>query len=119
MIKVVFFIDQEGRVPVMDWIEHLSPKIQDKAETRITALAEYGEFLRRPLAAPLQDGINELRWEYFNINYRILYAFEGKGKAVLLNAFTKKRIVPHTELKKALERFKLFKSNPIRYTYKE
>jgi len=49
-------------------------------------LEEHGETLRRPIVEYLSDKLYELRPK----QVRILYAFIGKGTAVILHAFRKK-----------------------------
>lgn len=59
--NVVFYGDPDGSCPVLGWLDHQPPKVQDKCVVRIERLAELGHELRRPEADLLEDGIYELR----------------------------------------------------------
>lgn len=62
----VFFYreSQDGRVPLLQWLEGLPTKVQAKCTERIDRLGELGHELRRPEADFLRDGIYELRASY-------------------------------------------------------
>ena len=59
--RVVFFRDEEGCVPFLDWFHVIPEKTQDKCRIKIQRMAELGHELRRPEADYLRDGIYELR----------------------------------------------------------
>ena len=44
---VVFYKDREGNVPVLEWLDSLPVKIQDKCVVKIERLCELGHELRR------------------------------------------------------------------------
>ena len=71
--EVVFFASTPGVAPLLEWLDQLPTKVQDKCLVRIERLAELGYELRRPEADLLRDGIYELRVRYGTVNYRILY----------------------------------------------
>lgn len=83
VITVVFYQEDDGTVPVLEWLDSLPRKAQDKCFVRISRLEELGHELRRPEADLLRDNIYELRIGLQGINYRILYFFHGKQAAVL------------------------------------
>src|SRR5258705_9222863 len=61
---VVFFQDEAGNVPVVEWLRALrrtDRKAYAKCVVRIRRLVERGHELRRPEADFLRDGIYELR----------------------------------------------------------
>lgn len=63
-VDVVFYQEEEGVVPVLDWLGELARRdrrIVVKCRERIERLAELGYELRRPEADLLRDGIYELR----------------------------------------------------------
>ena len=60
-IQVVFYKDEGGAVPVLEWITELIPKAQAKCLARIKRLQQRGHELRRPEADYLRDGMYELR----------------------------------------------------------
>jgi DNA-dependent RNA polymerase auxiliary subunit epsilon len=49
-ISVVFYQEDAGRVPVLDWLDHLPVKTQDECRVRIERLRDLGHELRRPEA---------------------------------------------------------------------
>ena len=71
-IAVVFYQEAAETVPVLDWLDRLSAKAQDKCRVRIERLQELGHDLRRPEADYLRYGIYELRVGLRGINYRML-----------------------------------------------
>lgn len=59
--QVVFYQEAAGSVPVLDWLDTLPAKAQDKCRVKIERLQDLGHELRRPEADLLRDGIYELR----------------------------------------------------------
>jgi putative component of toxin-antitoxin plasmid stabilization module len=77
-IAVVFYRDDDGSVPVLDWLDGINqPKAVVKCLEKIERLKAEGYSLRRPEADLLRDGIYELRIGLSGINYRLLYFFHG------------------------------------------
>ena len=60
-IKVIFYKEDDGTVPILEWLDCLQEKALDKCTVRIERLGELGHELRRPEADLLRDGIYELR----------------------------------------------------------
>jgi hypothetical protein len=60
-ISVVFYQEDAKTVPVLDWLDRLPAKAQDKCRVRIERLRDLGHGLRRPEADYLGDGIYEFR----------------------------------------------------------
>jgi phage-related protein len=118
-IRVVFFQEVGGSAPVLDWLDALPPKAQDKCLVKIERLRDLGHELRRPEADLLRDGIYELRIGLQGLNYRILYFFHGRVAAVLAHGLVKEREVPTKDIEKALERKRLFEHDPYTHTYRE
>ena len=118
-IRVVFYREAEGSVPVLEWFDGLSAKAQDKCRIRIQRLAELGHELRRPEADILRDGIYELRVGLRRLNYRILYFFHGRVAAVLAHGFTKQDRVPDAAIEMALARKRKYEQDPKLYTFEE
>ena len=117
--RVLFFRDDDGSVPLLEWLDVIPQKAQDKCFVRLERLQELGHALRRPEADYLRDGIHELRIGLHGINYRILYFFYGKTAVVLTNGLTKNREVPPREIDVAIERQRKFDDDPQRHTYAE
>jgi phage-related protein len=117
--RVVFYRELEGSVPVLEWLDTLPAKIQDKCVVKIERLRELGHELRRPEADLLQQGIYELRIGREGMNYRILCFFHGRMAAVLAHGLVKEREVPTKDIQVALERKRCFEQNPHTHIYRE
>jgi phage-related protein len=119
--KIIFYEDENGEVPVLEWLQALlkqNRKAYANCVTRIQQLADSGHELRRPAADYLQDGIYELRAKHVNVQYRILYFFQGQNIAILAQAIVKEQsAVPKVEIDRALRRKQRFESNPDQHTY--
>lgn len=118
-IPVVFYRESDGTAPVLEWLDTLPAKAQDKCRIKIERLCELGHELRRPEADLLRDGIYELRIGLQGMNYRILYFFHGRTAAVLAHGLVKERVVPSREIEVALTRKRRFEQDPDRHTYEE
>ena len=117
--RVVFFKEDDGTVPILDWLDGLQPRALDKCTVRIERLAELGHELRRPESDYLRDGIHELRIGLQHLNYRILYFFHGRTVAVISHGLVKEDVVPPREIERAIERKRKFERNPQAHTYAE
>lgn len=118
-IQVVFYQEDDGAVPVLEWLDTLPRKAQDKCTVKIERLAELGHELRRPEADFLKDKIYELRVGFQGTNYRLLYFFYGTTAAVLAHGIVKEREVPLNEIDRAIERRRKFEAAPELHTYQE
>lgn len=117
--RVVFYQEPDGHAPVLEWLDRLPVKIQDKCVIKIERLRALGHELRRPEADLLRQGIYELRIGREGMNYRILYFFHGRMAAVLAHGLVKEREVPAKDIQAALERKRLFEQDPQAHTYRE
>jgi len=117
--KVVFFKEDDGSVPTLEWLDSLPEKALDKCRVRIERLEALGHELRRPEADLLRDGIYELRVGLRHVNYRMLYFFHGRNAAVLSHGLVKAAEVPTKEIAKAIERKRKFERNPKAHTHEE
>jgi phage-related protein len=118
-IEVVFYKEDDGSAPILEWLDSLPTKALDKCTVRIERLKELGHELRRPEADYLRDGVYELRVGLQHVNYRILYFFHGRIAAVISHGLVKESAVPAKEIERALERKRKFEIDPIGHTYKE
>jgi len=118
-IQVVFFRDDDGAVPVLDWLDGLNDKAQAKCLVKIERLRDMGHELRRPEADYLRDAIYELRVGLGGINYRILYFFHGRIAAVLAHALVKEPVVPSKAIDLAVKRKRKFESDPEGHIHRE
>ena len=86
---VVYFQEEGGTVPLIEWLDDLPAKVQDKCQARLARLEMLGHELRRPEADFLRDGIYELRVSLQGQQYRMLYFFHGKVAAVVSHGLMK------------------------------
>ena len=102
MSNVDFYHKINGKCPVKEYLDSLSPKLRTKTLRSIMLLEEFGTNLRLPYSASIGNGIFELRSVVGNDITRVLYFFiEGKT-AILTNGFTKKtQKTPMREIEKA------------------
>jgi phage-related protein len=146
--EVVFYRDDDGSVPVLQWLDELPLKARLKLVVRLERLRELGHELRRPEADFLRDGIHELRMSLNHVQYRILYAFhtetrdvpkaeirtaktgsvkQSRGKqqlprrtiAVLAHGIIKEGRVPDEEIDRARVGMERFASDPAGHTHRE
>ena len=120
--RVVFFQDETGHPPVLNWLEDLQ-KTNGKAwahcRAKIVLLSHAGHELRRPAADFLRNGIYELRARQGHVQYRILYFFHGRNVAVLSHSITKEENIQQTDIERALKRKRQFEQDPTKHTYGE
>ncbi len=117
--RIVFFREQDGSVPLLDWFDTIPQKAQDKCRLKLHRLADLGHELRRPEADYLRDGIYELRTRLGTVNYRILYFFHRNTAAVLSHGLTKEKAIPPREIDQAIGRKDQFDKDPVAHTYEE
>jgi hypothetical protein len=120
--RVFFYKDDDGSVPVKDWLAQLQ-RCDRRAFAQCVAvirrLAFFGHELRRPQADYLRDGIYELRAKKGRVNYRVLYFFHGRNVALLAHALTKEDVVPDADISRALIRKQRYGRDPERHTHEE
>ena len=116
--EVILFREDDGAVPLVEWLDSMSEKPRGKCLVALHRLEERGHELRRPDADYLRDDIYELRVRLGTVNYRMLYFFHGRKAVVVSHGFTKERRVAPREIKMAMARKKRFVSNPKRHTFK-
>lgn len=114
MYKIIFYKDQNGRSEVEEYIENLRMK-QDNKDSRIKfqKIAAYIKLLLKNglrLAEPYIKHIDNEIWELRPLRDRILFAYIGKNKFILLSHFMKETAkTPRKEIEKAkrlLEEYK-------------
>ncbi len=86
--EVLIYSKSDGTCPLIEWLDGLPSKAQDKCIVRIERLAELGHEMRRPESDYLRDKIYELRAAFQGIQYRILYFFY-KQQCILTHGFVK------------------------------
>ena len=117
-MEVVLFAEANDISPIINWLDSLPSKVQDKCIVRIERLAEMGYELRRPEADYLKDDIYELRASHQGIHYRMLYFFHGKT-AVISHGLVKEKTVPQRQIDLAIRRKSIYESDPEKHTYRE
>ncbi len=119
-VPLVLYRDDDGTVPLLEWLDGVPSKARAKCQVRLERLRELGHGLRRPEAEYLRDGIYELRAKHLRVNYRILYFFSGRQAVVLSHGITKQRAaVPSKEIDHAIRRKQRFEAAPERHTHTE
>ncbi len=103
---------------MIEWLDELPPKAQQKCLARLKRLEDLGHELRRPEADYLRDGIYELRASHQGIHYRILYFFHRRAAVVLSHGIVKEREVPSKEIDSAIRTKVAFEANPSAHTFK-
>ena len=116
--EVLFFAENDGNCPLLEWLDQLPPKVQDKCIVRIERLSERGHELRRPEADFLRDGIHELRVAFRSMQYRMLYFFMDE-QAIISHGCSKESAVPPAEIDLAVDRKARFANNPLKHTWRE
>lgn len=119
MIRVVLYQEENGVVPLLEWLDKLPKRAQVKCLARIERLAAAGHALRRPESDYLRDGIYELRIGLQGIHYRILYFFHGRKVAVLSQGLIKEKRVPPKQIEEAILKMEQFKANPGAHTFED
>jgi phage-related protein len=117
--RVVLYREDDGRVPVLDWLDALPARAVVKCRVKIERLKELGHELRRPEGDYLRDGIYELRARLGSVNYRVLYFFHQNVAAVVSHGLVKEREVPRREIDRVLRRKERFEKNPTAHSYEE
>ncbi len=117
-VRVVFYREDDGTVTMADWLDQQSAFAQDRCIDRLKKLRGQGHELRRPLSAPLGDGIYELRVREKKVRLRMLYFFYGREIVVVSHGLKKKTgEVPPIDIHRALEKKKKFEANPEVHTF--
>lgn len=109
MIKIFeldFYMKENGKVPVQDFLYALNPKLRAKAFSDIELLKRLGTELKEPYVKPIKGkknkGLYELRIKFSSNIARIFYFTYYNNKFVLLHGFIKKTMkIPESEIKKA------------------
>src|SRR5437016_5967977 len=103
-VNVVYYRDDDGTVPALEFVTKMPEKAKVKLAIRIKRLVQLGHELRRPECDYLRDGIYELRVRLGHVNYRVLYFFHGRTIAVLGGGLTKESEIPSAVIERVLKR---------------
>jgi phage-related protein len=85
----VFFESGNGRTPVREFLDRLSPDEAAKVTVDLDLLEEFGIELGMPHVRPVRGKLWELRI-HGRLQHRVLYVAVTGRRLVLLHAFTKK-----------------------------
>lgn len=116
-IKLLFYQDDQEKVPILEWLDQLPNKVQTKCFIKLERLSQLGHELRRPEADFLRDKIYELRINFQGINYRILYFFYQNQAIVISHGLIKEKQVPPAEIDQAIKNKAKFEQNSSLHTY--
>lgn len=114
---IIFYRDEDGRVPLLDWLDGLPDKARLKCLARLQRLETLGHELRRPEADYLRDGIYELRASLQGVQYRMLYFFHKTQAIVVSHGLQKEREVPAVEIGRAIGRKRQLEQSPEKHTF--
>ena len=106
IFHVEFYIEENGRIPVQDFLFSITPKLRAKAFSDIELLKNMGPDLKEPFVKPIKGkqnkGLYELRIKFSGDIARIFYFTYYNGRYILLHGFIKKSIkTPQMEIDRA------------------
>lgn len=110
--RVKFYIDENGGIPVLEYVDGLPDKEKAKVLKYIEFLRERDGILDEPYSKHIKGKIRELRVDFARNRHRIFYfTFIGKT-IILLHAFLKKTAkAPLSEIKRAEDNYSQVISN--------
>jgi phage-related protein len=118
-VDLILYQEDDGTVPILEWLDGLVPRTRDKCLVRLEHLEEYGHELRRPEADYLRNDIYELRAKHLGVNYRMLYFFHGTKVVVVSHGFSKQASkVPKQEIDIAVRRMIEFRAAPTEHSFR-
>ena len=105
--QVEYYKKENGKIPVLEYLLTLNPKIRAKAFSEIELLEKHGANLREPYTKSIKGEkykeLYELRVKFSSDISRIFYFTFRNNTFVLLHGFTKKtEKTPLNELERAL-----------------
>lgn len=106
IFELEFYMKENGKIPVQDFLYSLNPKLRAKAFSDIELLKKLGNGLKEPYVKPLKGknnkGMYELRIKFSSDIARIFYFTYYNNKFVLLHGFIKKTMkTPEKEINRA------------------
>ena len=109
LYEIIFFKKENGRKPVLEYLTQLPEKERVKILDHIKSLSVYPEFRREPQSRHLTGKLRELKVDFGNNRYRIIYFFYIGKKIIIVHAFGKKTgTTPRQEIDTALRRMNDF-----------
>ena len=108
--KIEFYIDENGHIPVRDFLEGLDKVTYARFLASLEQVRVRNIQAREPLVRHVEGKIWEIREESKTNIYRILYIFFTGKRIILLHGFVKKtQKLPRKELDIALRRLNSFR----------
>jgi phage-related protein len=117
-IEVLLYREEDGSVPLREWLDGLERKAQAKCVASLERLEDMGHELRRPEADLLRDKIYELRTRHGRVNLRMLHFFHGRQAVVVSHGLTKEDEVPPRGIDLAIQRKACFEKAPQKHTFR-
>lgn len=101
--RLIYYKQEDGFVPMEDFLDSLEPKLQAKALRDLAVLQAKAELLREPMTKPLGKGLFELRLRQSNDIARMIFFFRPERTIVVTHGFVKKsNKTPRREIERAL-----------------
>lgn len=101
MWNIVFYTDQRGKSPPLEFINHLQVVEQAKIRNALRLLNEFGTGLGMPHARHIQGKL----WELWSGGIRLFYFANIKNQFVILHGYRKLSMkAPEREIAIALRR---------------
>lgn len=112
---VEFYETEDGKTPVVEFLDSLEDKMNAKMVGLMEILEEKGTMLREPFSSPLEDGIFELRAVQGSNISRALFFFFIEGRIIVTHGFVKKtQKTPRAQIELAKKyRADFLKRHPI------
>ncbi len=118
-VEAVFYRDEDGRIPLVEWFNTLSSRGLAKCRAKIERLSRWGQELREPDSDYLRDGIYGLRVGLEGTNYRMLYFFYERTAVIINTRIIKESTVSLKEMDIDVDQKRKFEENPYGHTYQE
>ena len=119
MRTLLFYRDEDGTAPLIQWLDRIPSKARYKCMARLERLAELGNELRGPQTDYLGSGIYELRATDEGTHYLMLFVFHGSVVLVVSHGLSKEADAPAFEIQRAVRRRWAFARDPERHTFEE
>lgn len=114
--QIKFYQDDNGDVPMIDYLEKINKKEKAKILKYIEFLKDNKGYLDEPYSKHIKGKIRELRVDFSKNKHRIFYFTFIKKTIILLHAFLKTSIkTPVKEINKAEDNLKSVINNPQLY----
>lgn len=102
MWTIEFYENENGKIPVRDFLLGLPRKHRAKAFSEIELLEEFGTAIKMPHARQIDGRLWELRIKFSSDISRIFYFIPAGSKLILLSGFIKKtQKTPPEEIRRA------------------